>query len=41
MQVGAVVVGLGAVAALALGGRPRAVEATVDEVAPEFEGAAA
>ncbi len=41
MQIGAVVVGLGAVAALALGGRPRAVEATVDEVAPEFEGAAA
>jgi len=41
MQIGAVVVGLGAVAALALGGRPRAVDATVDEAAPEFEGAAA
>ena len=41
MQIGAVVVGLGAVAALALGGRPRAVEATVDEAATEFEGAAA
>ena len=41
MQIGAVVVGLGAVAALALGGRTRAVEETVDEAAPEFEVAAA
>jgi multisubunit Na+/H+ antiporter MnhC subunit len=41
MQIGAVVVGLGAVAALALGGRTRAVEATADEAAPEFEVAAA
>ena len=41
MQIGAVVVGLGAVAALALGGRMRAVEETVDEAAPEFEVAAA
>jgi EmrB/QacA subfamily drug resistance transporter len=41
MQIGAVVVGLGAVAALALGGRTRAVEAPAAEAATEFEGAAA
>jgi multisubunit Na+/H+ antiporter MnhC subunit len=41
LQIGAVVVGLGAVAALALGGRTRAVEAPAAEVASELEGAAA